>query len=131
MEHNKKLSQYRYEEAERCQKSARLLYEAYDYKSAANRSYYSIFNAMRSVIALQGKDFQKHSALISHFRNEYIKTAVFDEKMSDIIRDLFFIRNKSDYDDFYIVEKQEISKLLDNADYFLEKIHTYITTDSL
>jgi uncharacterized protein (UPF0332 family) len=129
MDNNRKLSEYRFNEAERCQSSARLLFEASDYKSAANRSYYSVFNAMRSILALQGKDFKKHSALISHFRSEYIKTGIFDDKMSDILRDLFFLRGKSDYDDFYVVEKKEIESQIENADYFLEQVKNYLSSE--
>jgi len=92
MEHRRELSQYRLEESERCLRSARLLYEAGDFKSAANRSYYGVFNAIRSLFALQGRDYKSHSALISFFRSEFIKTNVFDGRMSDILRDLLHIR---------------------------------------
>jgi len=124
------LSAYRLEEAERCLRSAKLLYEAEDYKSSVNRSYYCVHNAMRSVFALQGKDYKKHSALMSFFRSEYIKTKVFSDKMSDILRDLFFIRNKSDYEDFYIVSKQDVTEQLDNAEHFLEQVKAYMSSNS-
>jgi len=88
------LSAYRLEEAERCLRSAKLLYEAEDYKSSVNRSYYCVHNAMRSVFALQGKDYKKHSALMSFFRSEYIKTKIFSDKMSDVLRDLFLSETK-------------------------------------
>jgi len=120
------LSRYRLEESERCLRSAKLLLNAEDFKSAANRSYYCIFNAIRSIFALQGKDYQKHSAIMSNFRREYIKTKFFDDRMSDILRDLFFLRNKSDYEDFYTVSKKEVSEQIDNAEYFLEQVKIYL-----
>ena len=120
------LSRYRLEEAERCLRSAKMLFEAEDYKSAANRSYYCAFNAIRSIFALQGKDYQKHSALMTFFRSEYIKTHIFDNKLSDILRDLFYIRNKSDYDAFYVVDRQDISEQIENTEYFLEQIKLYL-----
>ncbi|MCL2426661.1 MAG: HEPN domain-containing protein [Oscillospiraceae bacterium] len=128
--HRLELSKYRLDEAERCIDSAKLLYDAGDFKSAVNRSYYCVHNAMRSVFALQGKDFKKHSALMTFFRGDYIKTKVFSDKMSDILRDLFFIRNKSDYEDFYIVGKQETSEQIDNARHFLEQIKLYLSNQS-
>jgi len=124
--HRQELSEYRLEEAERCLRSAKLLFKAEDYKSAVNRSYYCVHNAIRSIFALQGKDYKKHSALMSFFRNEYIKTKVFSDRISDILRDLFFFRNKSDYEDFYVVGKQEISEQIDNAEYFLEQVKSYL-----
>ena len=61
---------------------------------------------MRSVLALENVDYKKHSAVIAHFREKYIKTNIFDKRLSDIITTLFRLRGKSDYDDFYIVQKQ-------------------------
>jgi len=45
-----------------------------DYASANNRAYYSIFHAMRAVLALEQKDFKKHSAVIAQFTQSYLKT---------------------------------------------------------
>ncbi len=50
------LSRYRMEQARQCITSAKALVEIDDYKGAANRSYYAVFHAMRSVLALEGKD---------------------------------------------------------------------------
>ena len=99
METKRDLSQYRLEQAEQCLKSAKILLDSNDYKGAANRSYYCVFHCMRSILALEGLDFKKHSGLIAHFRKEYIKTGKLDVAMSDIITDVFQIRTESDYDD--------------------------------
>ena len=128
MEHKQELSQYRLDEAERCLRSAGLLCEAGDFKSAANRSYYCVFNAIRSIFALQGRDYKKHSALLSFFRSEYIKTHIFDDRMSDIVRDLFLIRGKSDYDDFYVIDRQATAEQISNAEHFLEQVKAYLKT---
>ena len=51
------LSRYRLTtEKERLQ-SANALIQIGDYKTAANRSYYAAFSAMRAVLALDGLDF--------------------------------------------------------------------------
>ena len=63
-----------------------------DYKTVANRSYYAVFSAMRAVLALDGIDSKKHSGLIAHFRQEYIKTGIIDVKYSDIIQDLSMLK---------------------------------------
>lgn len=79
------LSRYRFEQARQCIESAKLLMNAGDYKGAANRSYYAIFHAMRSVLALEEVDFSKHSGVSAYFRKTYIKTGIFDVELSDII----------------------------------------------
>ena len=128
MNRQQELSKYRMSEAERCLQSAKVLFETGDFKSAANRSYYCVFNAIRSIFALHGRDYKKHRSLLSFFRLEYVKTGILDTKLSDIVGILFQIREKSDYDDFYIVSKQEISEQIENAEYFLNQISLYLST---
>ncbi len=72
----KDLSNYRLEQAKRCIKSAKILAADEDYKGAANRSYYAIFHCMKSVLALEGMDFSKHSGVSAYFRKQYIKTGI-------------------------------------------------------
>lgn len=115
------LSQYRKEQAERCIRSAKLLAEDEDYKGSANRSYYAIFHCMRSVLALEGKDFSKHSGVSAYFRKEYIKTGIFDIELSDIIREAFDIRSDSDYDDYYLISKEDVMEQIQNAEIFFKR----------
>lgn len=121
----KDLSGYRLSQAEQCLKSAKILYEAEDYKGAANRAYYCIFHSIRSVIALDGVEFKRHSGNTTYFRKEYIKTGKFDESMSDIITKAFNIRSDSDYDDFYFVSKNETMEQINNAELFLERVKEF------
>jgi len=120
------LSSWRLEKAERCLRSAQTLFNDEDYSSAANRSYYCVFHCMRSVLALQGIDFKKHSAVIAYFREKYIKTGIFDKSLSDILSKLFTVRTESDYDDFFLISKQEITEQIENAKYFLDKTKEYL-----
>lgn len=120
------LSQYRKEQAERCIRSAKLLAEDEDYKGSANRSYYAIFHCMRSVLALEGKDFSKHSGVSAYFKKEYIKTGIFDIELSDIIREAFDIRSDSDYDDYYLISKEDVMEQIQNAEIFYQKINSYL-----
>ena len=73
-EHERKaLSQARLEHAIECLSAARNLLETENYKSAANRSYYAVFHAMRAVLAFDEIDMKHHSGIISEFRRRYIK----------------------------------------------------------
>lgn len=77
MEHEERkgISELRYDHALECLDAARSLLESGNYKSAANRSYYAIFHAMRAVLALDEVDMRHHSGIISEFRKLYIKPA--------------------------------------------------------
>ncbi len=104
----KYLSNVRFEHAKECLETAKNLIALNDYKTAANRSYYAVFHAMRSVLAFDGIDMKHHSGIISEFRKLYIKTGIFDIKLSNFITKLFNVRNDSDYDDFYIISKDKV-----------------------
>ena len=85
----KALSQVRMEHAVECLSAARNLLETGNYKSAANRSYYAVFHAMRAVLAFDEIDMKRHSGVISEFCRRYIKTEIFETRMSEIRRDRF------------------------------------------
>lgn len=121
------LSKVRIENAKECLNAAKSLYKNGSYKSAANRSYYAVFHSMRAILALDGIDMKHHSGIISEFRRLYIKTGVFDTELSTIISALFDIRTESDYDDFYVISKQEVKEQIANADLFYNEIKEYLS----
>ena len=84
-----------------------------------------MFHAIRSVLILEGKDFAKHSGVISYFRKEYIKTGVFSADISDTITDLFNSRSSSDYDDHFDFSKDEVVELLKESADFVAVIEEY------
>lgn len=120
------LSDTRLEHAEECLSAAKSLLASENYKSAANRSYYAIFHAMRAVLAFDEIDMKHHSGIISEFRRLYIKTGVFETKLSEIISLLFDIRTESDYDDFFVISKEEVVEQIENAAYFLTVIRNHL-----
>ena len=96
------LSKYRLERAGEMLKTARRDLDAGDYASANNRAYYCVFHAMRATLALTGEDYKKHSGVISRFSEQYLKTKLLPPELSKIISMASIIRNRSDYEDFYI-----------------------------
>jgi len=116
------LSKVRFEKAETLLLSSQALIDIEDYKSSANRSYYAIFNAMRACLALDSVDFKKHSAVISDFRVKFIKTKIMRPELSGVITKLFEVRNQCDYNDFYIVSKQDVAEQLESAKVFVKEV---------
>ena len=123
----KYLSNVRFEHAKECLETAKNLIALNDYKTAANRSYYAVFHAMRSVLAFDGIDMKHHSGIISEFRKLYIKTGIFDIKLSSFITKLFNVRNDSDYDDFYIISKDKVLEQINMAEQFLDSIQIFLS----
>lgn len=124
----KALSKVRLEHADECISAAKSLLESENYKSAANRAYYTVFHAMRAVLAFDKIDMKHHSGIIAEFRRLYIKTGIFDAELSKTISILSDSRNDSDYDDFYIVSKEEVTEQIKDAEYFLMKIKEFLNT---
>ena len=120
------LSKYRLDKAKETYATALENLENDRYLDANNRAYYSIFHAMRAVLALDGADFKKHSAVISKFREDYIKTKRLDRVLSDIIGRASIVRNKSDYEDFYIASKGEAEEQVSDAKAFIATVEEYL-----
>ncbi len=122
----KELSKYRFETSLEDLEDARIMYENGRYKNALNRAYYSIFHAIRSVVALDGFDSSKHSGLIAHFNQNYVKTGIFSKDLSKIIRAASENREKADYLDFYIASKEEADKQIKRAEVFSKSIQEFL-----
>lgn len=120
------LARYRLQKANDMLQSAYRDIEADDYASANNRAYYCIFHAMRAVLALDNEDFQKHSAVIARFSQKYIKTEIFPREYSKLISNASLIRNRSDYEDFYLCTLGDTQKLIINAEKFLKDVSDYL-----
>jgi len=119
------LARYRLDRAKKFLRDAQA--SVFSLETAANRSYYCIFSAMRAVLALDGFESKKHSGVIAAFRKDYIRTGVFPADFSDIIKDAFDIRLDSDYEDFYLVSKAEVAAQVENAGIFLEAVEKYVS----
>lgn len=96
------------------------------YRSANNRAYYCIFHSMRAVLALENKDFKRHSGVISYFCEAYIKTKIFKTEYSKLIPDVSLIRNQSDYEDFYVASRSDTEQLVQDAETFFKEVKRYI-----
>ena len=123
----KELAGYRMERAKEMLSAAEDNLKIGQYKTSLNRSYYAIFHAMRAMNILKGFDSSKHSGVIAYFNKEYIKEGIMDKELSVIIKSCSFLREKSDYDDFFIVGRKETENQLASAKVFLEAVEKYLT----
>ena len=83
---------------------------------------------MQAVLTTAGFSSKTHSGSIAEFQKSYVQTGIFSEVHSDILRDAFKVRNKSDYDIHYIVVKSEVEGQLENAKFFLASVENYINS---
>ena len=118
----------RLEKAQKCLQAAEALLSIEAYADSANRSYYCCFHAMQAVLTTEGFSSKTHSGSITEFQKSYVKTNIFSKLHSDILRDAFKVRNKSDYDIHYVAVKAEVAQQLENAKIFLAAVDAYIET---
>lgn len=120
------LSKYRLQTAVEDLDSAIALKEIGQYKSSINRSYYAIFHALRAVTAMDGFDSSKHSGVIAYFNKNYVKEGIFDKEISKLIDTSFRLREKADYQDFFVVSKSQSEEQIEKAERIIEVIKHYL-----
>lgn len=124
----KELAGYRMERAREMLSAAEGNLGIGQYKTSLNRSYYAIFHAMRAANILKGFDSSKHSGVIAFFNKEYLKEGIMDRQLSAVIKGSSFLREKSDYDDFFIASRKEAEAQLENARGFLNTVEAYLNS---
>lgn len=96
------------------------------YRASVNRSYYAVFHSIRAITALNHFDSSKHSGVIAFFNQHYVKPGVFDKELSKMIDSCYRLREKADYDDFYLVARDEAVQQLDKAKKICQTIELHI-----
>jgi uncharacterized protein (UPF0332 family) len=126
MQHSlKDLCKHRFEKAQEALASSKHNLD-FELKTSLNRSYYAILYATRALLAADGLDAHSHRGLFVVFNKEYIKTGIFDKNFSRILKEASFIRDKSDYKDFYIVSRDDAKEQVQNAEFFLSEVSKYL-----
>lgn len=90
---------------------ARLALENEFFDGASSRAYYAVFHAIKALLLSRQLSVSKHSAVLSAFHREFIKTKIFPEPFGKIADRLFNDRLLGDYS-----YDREISKSQAKAD---------------
>lgn len=120
------LSRYRIEKALECQADSRAAFAEGRWATSINRSYYAMFHMTRALLALDGFDSKKHSTIIGYFNQNYVATGKIDVVYNKMLSNAFQVRNQTDYNDFYIISRDDAKKQLDHATSFVEVMNRYI-----
>lgn len=99
-------------------------------RASVNRSYYAVFHSLRAVIALDQFDSSKHSGIIAFFNLHYVKTGIFDKSISKMIDSCYRLREKADYDDFFLVAKDDAVQQLEKATCIIQAIEQFFSHQS-
>ena len=120
------LSKYRIQEAKDSLRVAERCISDGFYKDSINRSYYAAFYCIKAVLALGTVDFKRHKDVIAYFNKEYVAENIFPRELGRKLSTLKQLREKSDYDDFYIASKTQAEEQYDTAQFVFEQINGYL-----
>lgn len=123
---NKDLSKYRFSLAEETLASAKLCLENRFYRDCINRSYYTVFYAVKAVLALENVDFKRHKDAIAYFNKTYVANDIFSREFGKRLGRIKMIREESDYSDFFIASEEEAVKQYQTASYVIDAVKSYL-----
>ena len=112
--------------AEESLEAAKELFNKKFFDFSVSRAYYTMFYCAEALLLTKDLSFSKHSAVISFFGNEFIKTGIFPERFNEYINDAFRKRHKGDYwIDTGLTEK-DCKIILKRAEEFLKETKKYL-----
>lgn len=85
-----------------------------------------MFYSVQALLLLNGASFSKHSQVKGYFNREFIKTEIFPKQFGRLYNKVFEYRQKFDYVDLAIPEKELISEYIESAKEFISKIEEYL-----
>ena len=126
------LSKVRLERAEELVETAKNELERGDYKSANNRAFYAMEKALKAVLASQEISADSHIGILKTFNKVFIHegNGYFTHDDYKMIQEAETVRQSSDYDDFYIVKKEDCVRQVENAEAIVKKIEKYLDEHS-
>ena len=117
---------YRLERAKQDLSDAEFNFENNRLLNANNRAYYSIFHAVRAVLALERVDFKKHKDVLAYFTQHYIKTEIFPKMIGRKISQAKKVREDSDYDDEFEPSYEETKQQIETARELINLVQEYL-----
>ena len=122
------LSKYRLARAREDLKTAKDNLREGSFRASVNRSYYAVFHSLRAITALDGFDSGKHSGIIAYINQNYVKTGVFDRAFSKLLDSAFRLREKADYEDFYMISAEDALRQIGKAESVISTVEQYVET---
>ena len=114
------------DKARRAVQSSKREFNSGDYDYACSRAYYAVFYLIEGVLMIDNKRFTKHSAVISFFNKDYVKTGLFPVEFSKHIKYLLKRREIGDYSFSIKVGKEDAQNCITMAEEIFKEISGYL-----
>jgi len=96
------------------------------WKAAANRLYYACYYAASALIIKLGLEAKTHAGIIRLLGLHVISKNLLKKELGDMYYKLFSLRLRGDYDDWIVVNEDDIIPLLEPAKQFISEIENLI-----
>ena len=123
---SKEFALYRLARAKEEYETANLLFRENKLLAANNRAYYSIFYAIRAILAMEKIDFKRHKDVIAYFNKNYVKTEIFPRQMGRRVIMASKVREDSDYDEKYEPSSEATSLQIETCKELIELVEKYL-----
>ncbi len=120
------LCKYRMQQARESLNASKIMMQNEMIKDAINRSYYAVFYALKAVLAIEEKDFRRHKDVVAYFNKMYVSTGEFPREFGRLIARLQQLREKSDYDDFFIASIERAQRQVESAEITIAEVEKYL-----
>ncbi len=108
------------ERAEQSIQAARELITSSYYDFAVSRAYYAAFYAATALLLAEELTFSKHSGVIAHIHQKFVKIGKLDTQRGKDLNWLFELRSTADYDVTVRISPQDASRAIKAAEDFLK-----------
>jgi len=96
------------------------------FAGAVIRGYYAIFNAACAMLSSINLTYSKHSAVISFFGKEFVKSGKVDPEFHTILREAFELRRDAEYDIYSEIDEIAAKVILEFATNFINMAKEYL-----
>ena len=121
---------YRLERAWKTLEDAKYLASIKSWDSSINRLYYACFYSVLALFSKYQVKSHRHSGVKTQLSMHFIKTGMLDKESGRLFGDLFDLRQKGDYSDFFNIEEKHVIPKIPKVEQFLNKIQFLLTNNT-
>lgn len=92
----------------------------------ANRLYYSLFHAVRSLLVSESHPVGTHRGAVLQFSQYFVKTGIFDKQDGKLYSRLQQLREEGDYNCVIDVEQEDVEDKIEPTRQLIDRIKQYI-----
>lgn len=99
------------------------------YNTAINRLYYASFYAVLSLLLFYNLSAKTHAGVRRMFGLHFVSKKIISKNSGKIFSELFEMRIKGDYNDFFDIDKNDVLELIEPTNILIKEIISVINKD--